>query len=807
MHKFLYDGKCDNVTKIVSVSYLYDKKREEKELTDFKQLAKAYLRSGKARSVITIIGVAITVFVLYGGLNLAYSYLLTYRDKVRQEQDYEFIVLTQSKSEALNIAADKKIKKAYVGMYEKIDYEYAVDDDGSNYEEIKTVYKNALYATGDNPYRMQKRMEEICEKYQVEATINEDLASMYFQPCTYDDASSVFIFVLVILLISFIFAIFAVGMIRNSIQMFMMEQVKDYGILRCIGATKGQLGKVIYKMGLTLELAGIAIGVIAGGAFTWILGIFLSVDGGYHIVPLAPVLFCYLGDMYFVIRECSKLVTAMSPVQAVRGELRIKKEKFKARGRGIMGLLFGMEGEYARKSVLRNRGRFAKTVSAMSISIAAIIAVSSTMGILNNAISYIDSVSGEYQYKLVGHPSAFMTLEQAQSWLATPEQLRNISEMSCVKEARKVYTAEVYATDVLSLYSHTGKEYLEKTWHGQFLSEYYNMVEEHLSEGADSENNELDKKNMLCSDISMYGLDDNELKDMEKYLVDGTTQVSDNGVIMVVSASASIVDEDSLFPKYIHTGITDYKVGDTIELIDTQEMYELSQNHEGYDAAAAAYKHLLGEGKVHSYTIEGIVDLENNPVEGFEIYTSRKNFFAETGFDESSVSGMKYKMDTKNMTVAMMGELLYDNGSYVEMISPIIPMKNTNKFIVLLVIFIFTLSAVNIINSSAGNIHMRRKEFAQLRVIGMSRKKLIKTAMLEGVMALIPSYILGCGVGIAIYYMTYRLANIMIPQKFMPSVAGMVIGFGVTAVLILGSIYIPVIRLPKSMAEDLTIEE
>ena len=168
---------------------------------------------------------------------------------------------------------------------------------------------------------------------------------------------------------------------------------------------------------------------------------------------------------------------------------------------------------------------------------------------------------------------------------------------------------------------------------------------------------------------------------------------------------------------------------------------------------------------------------------------------------------MKYKMDTKNMTVAMLGELLYDNGSYVEMISPIIPMKSTNKFIVLLVIFIFTLSAVNIINSSAGNIHMRRKEFAQLRVIGMSRKKLIKTAMLEGVMALIPSYILGSGVGIAIYYMTYRLANIMIPQKFMPSVAGMVIGFGVTAVLILGSIYIPVIRLPKSMAEDLTIEE
>lgn len=43
---------------------------------DYKKLAVKYLKANRARSIITIIGVAITVMVLYGGLNLAYSICL-----------------------------------------------------------------------------------------------------------------------------------------------------------------------------------------------------------------------------------------------------------------------------------------------------------------------------------------------------------------------------------------------------------------------------------------------------------------------------------------------------------------------------------------------------------------------------------------------------------------------------------------------------------------------------------------------------------------------------------------------------------
>lgn len=52
---------------------------------------------------------------------------------------------------------------------------------------------------------------------------------------------------------------------------------------------------------------------------------------------------------------------------------------------------------------------------------------------------------------------------------------------------------------------------------------------------------------------------------------------------------------------------------------------------------------------------------------------------------------------------------------------------------------------------------MRRKELAQLRVIGMSRKRLIYTVMLEGVMATVLSNVLGFLFGsiFTIYIYTY----------------------------------------------------
>ena len=355
-------------------------------MTDYKKLALYYLKAGKRRCIVTIVGVMITVAVLYTALNFGYSYVLQKRQEVRKEADYEIVFLSEDTDRLAQIAADDRVLQAYSGAY--TGEEYVSDEERF----VEVNYKNALYVNIRHPYQMESVMEAMKADYGVDARLNNELAVLYLQ----DSDGLLGVVLILVLLVAYIFAIFAVGMIRNTVQMFTLEQVKDYGILRCIGATKGQLNRVIYRMGAGMELTGIAAGVLLGTIISVILGFSKDVNVGFHIGPAIPILIAYLGDLYFVMQECSKLVTKISPVSAVRGEYRIKKEKIKVRGNGLMGRLFGVEGAYARKSVLRNSGRFAKTVTAMMLSITAIIICLSIESMVHDTKKNINDMYGRY---------------------------------------------------------------------------------------------------------------------------------------------------------------------------------------------------------------------------------------------------------------------------------------------------------------------------------------------------------------------------------------------------------------------------
>lgn len=375
-------------------------------MTDYKKLAAYFLKANKKRCVITIIGVMITVIVLYAGLNIFYSYMLQQQKDVRKEADYEIVFLTDDQETLSQIASDDRVTQAYTGKYVVSEWETINGTDGKYVEKI---YDNALYVNTGHPYKMAKIMEEMTTDYGVNAELNWNLSTWYLQDM--DEGFAVIL--IVVLLVAYIFAIFAVGVIRNTIQMFTLEQVKDYGILRCIGATKGQLSGIIYRMGAMLEIVGLLAGIVMGGIVSMILGFIFKISAGFHIIPMIPILITYLGDMYFVMRENAKLVTKMTPVSAVRGEYRIKKEKLRRHGGGLMGKIFGIEGSYARKSVLRNKGRFIKTVTAMVFSISAIVLICSCWGQLRKYWKSTDEKFGDYQINLTSYSSATTSLEEA----------------------------------------------------------------------------------------------------------------------------------------------------------------------------------------------------------------------------------------------------------------------------------------------------------------------------------------------------------------------------------------------------------
>ena len=61
------------------------------------EITSRYLKQNKKRTMFTIFGVALTVLLLYAGLNLAYGYLLQQRQAIREQEDYELILFTTEK--------------------------------------------------------------------------------------------------------------------------------------------------------------------------------------------------------------------------------------------------------------------------------------------------------------------------------------------------------------------------------------------------------------------------------------------------------------------------------------------------------------------------------------------------------------------------------------------------------------------------------------------------------------------------------------------------------------------------------------
>lgn len=818
-------------------------------MTDYKKLAAYYLKASKKRCVITIIGVMITVIVLYAGLNIFYSYMLQQQKDVRKEADYEIVFLTDDQETLSQIASDDRVTQAYTGKYAVSEWETVNGTDGKY---VEKVYDNALYVNTGHPYRMAKIMNEMIEDYGVDAELNWNLSTWYLQ----DMEEGFAVILIVVLLIAYIFAIFAVGVIRNTIQMFTLEQVKDYGILRCIGATKGQLSGIIYRMGAMLEIAGLLAGIVMGGIVSMILGFIFKISAGFHIIPMIPILITYLGDMYFVMRENAKLVTKMTPVSAVRGEYRIKKEKLRRHGGGLMGKIFGIEGAYARKSVLRNKGRFIKTVTAMVFSISVIVLICSCWGQLRKYWKSTDERYGDYQINLTSYSSSTTSLEEAQSTLPSVEVFRELSQNNSVEESKKVYGCKA---DLVDTDSYTGKitdEFRTKVTMGHYYGVYMDKLNG-TGEASDDKDPEVTRSvaETMVNSTDVIGCDDSDLNHLAKYLTAGTTELSENGILVVAGGSFNSWDldgdaygdeADTLYDKIYHFETYHFELGDTVQLVDfalyqkkclkakerieqefeklqkeagmTQDSGEI-ENAEGRTAMRQEYveyeqirDQLIAEGHYKTYKVEGILDLGTQvfgETADRQIYMRQNDYFDLTGYGENDIAGMKYKVNLDSVSASSVTDMLSYIGDslYGESMQLCVYLKSFVRYAIAAVLFIFVLSSVNIVNTTAGNLHLRRKEFAQLRVIGMSRKRLLKTVMLEGVMTTVVANVLGFIIGIGLSYGVFMYLNMVIEAG--KSIAWWAFGVGLVAsgLIICGSIWLGIRDLPVAMVEDLRLEE
>lgn len=812
----------------------------------YRELAFRYLTMNRRRSIVTILGVTMSVIILYSLLNLGWSALLKYRENIRAEKDYEIILFTETKEQIEEIMADSRVKSAYVGPYYDYDRDHPVQ------------YANALYINTSNPYRMDSVKRALEQQYGVAGTMNYDLEIAYMQGT--DKANLIFVSVLSLFLISLMFAFFGIGIIRNSIQLSNLEQIKDYGNLRCIGATKGQLKAIVYLEGTILEGIGVAIGILIGVPVSRLVGYRIGREAGFHLLPVVPIITAFLFDLYFAMEENCKVVANLTPVSAIRGEYRIRKEKLKLRRSSVFGKLFGIEGDYAYKSIMRNPLRFLKTVSAVGIGIAATITTMGFVSTMNGMLKDFDELFKYYKISFEMPLDPQVTIDEQQSWLPDMNLLQAIADMEEVDAAKRIYSYNMLLVNPKEYYGHLTETFRTETEWGAAYEAWMEQMEE------DSDMKEWEKQSITWSlaEVTFTGYDEEDYARYESALIEGTLDIGENGVVLINGGEErraeqmdSIMDDSINKNSYMKVTYTDYQIGDTIDVIDmvkyrslyeerqeallqqykmNQTLYERMQiepmdhfsdeeweayqqySEDMYEVGDWVWEQLLEEGAYKTYTIEGIVEDEVNRYSNGPVFIlPLEQYFAATATDESMIAGMNYhfkKFSAKNFYRTLERELgdeyndpfggIEWDSPYPEYVAAFEDMQGGFRILMLVAGFIVMMSTFNILNTTASNLHLRRKEFAQLRVIGVSGRQLMRMVMLEGIISTLVANLVGIVTGVIIHRAAFdRIYWELYQADFRFPLTGALLGLLVSSLILCGSIYIPLRSLKLDMAGDL----
>ncbi len=188
--------------------------------------------------------------------------------------------------------------------------------------------------------------------------------------------------------------------IYNSFAISVLERKKQFGLFSSIGATKKQIKHTVIFEAIVVGLIGIILGIL--GAFLGI-GIVLAIinhlipellNGGplrlcaYPIFIIVPVLFMIITifvSAFIPARRASKI----SPIEAIRLNDDIKMPRRKLKSPKIISLLFKEEGMIAYKNMKRNKKKYRITIVSLFISIVLFLSFSTYMELIFRSVGNV----------------------------------------------------------------------------------------------------------------------------------------------------------------------------------------------------------------------------------------------------------------------------------------------------------------------------------------------------------------------------------------------------------------------------------
>ena len=641
--------------------------------------------------------------------------------------------------ETLNIVGEKTY--TIVGIVERSNFE---DYSASGYSTFTLDMNDKdgtanVFVMFNNKKKIIKQSEDLAKKlgYNTAISYNSTLLALYGES-TYGNIMKSMITMIVIMLS--LVSIGCIVVIYNSFAISVMERKKEFGLLSSIGATKKQLSYTVFFEALIEGIIGIILGIC--GAYIGIGTVILIINnliGDILVLKLnlvtnivfiiIPVIFMIL-VIFISALVPSRRAAKVSSIEAIRQNDDIKINKKKIKTGKLVNKLFGIEGEIALKNIKRNKKKYRVTIVSLFISIVLFISFSSYMNYtIDTASSVMGEVPYDYQISYFGDDPN-----------NDKEALDKINEIVKSSDVKEYVSYSVSNLSIIGNYTYSD-EYLDfyKSAYGDDgIKALTNLKYQYISI-------------YILDDISynkykeLIGLDKDSVILLNKFKgvsygnnkrVNYDIPVINNGDINIKICNFDDNDEDVDTTKYCNKKIDNIfitnKSFDLIEEFSYMSVFKLIVNKKLYDNISDSGTH---------YTQYNIISDNTDNIDKLTKELDK--------YDNVNYTNVKESMKQANNMILVVKILMY---GFIGLITLI--------------------GVTSVFNTISTSMALRKREFAVLRSIGLTRKGFNKILFFEslffGLKSLIYAIPVSLGVTIIIHYALadmMSINSIVIPWK------------------------------------------
>ncbi|MBF1114407.1 MAG: FtsX-like permease family protein [Solobacterium sp.] len=537
----------------------------------------------------------------------------------------------------------------------------------------------------------------------------------------------------------------SISLIYNSFSISISERIRQFGIMRSIGASDRQIRRMVLFEAFLLAIIGFVLGVIVGCVgigvtLAWVQNNFIvnitnKVGLGLRLVIsplpiLIAVLICLVTTIVAAYIPAYKAIHK-SAIEAIRqsDEIIIKPNEVKTTK--LTQKLFGFAGVMATKNFKRNKRKYRSTILSLALSVILFISAASLTQYVSRMLLIQSSNDHKMNVMYNVYTDEQEDVDQRFNTIKAIPEIQNIAITQKIFD--EVYIQRNYIAS--EYWTAENQQYLRRIKDAVGVNVELIFVDDDAFENLCKENkidsssyfDKTSPKGLLYNHVIQQLVREGKAITRDVSVIDTDA----NNVPMFVREYKEIEGYASLHEPYIKDG-KQYYLFYPIEYIEEMKGYEN-----------------LDLRKAKLYPVEEI-DIDIPLVAGAQIkenlFTLSRNTMqliyprsmATTLFTNTDTNYIKrlsnpeigIQTDNHAIVTQKLEKIKKDNGWSADQIYDFDRERQNNRMFILVInvfsygfiLLIGVISIANVFNTISTNIILRRKEFAMLRSVGMSEK-------------------------------------------------------------------------------------